>query len=707
MEYKALILDVVYANKYKGMDIDGFKQYFHIESSKDFTQLMKDMNQLVEAYLVIADHKHRYFTLDQLGYFVGTLRKNPKGFGFVENEEISVYASRKEITKYLDCDEVLAKMVHNEDGSVECEIVKVIQHKKHTIIGVIKKKRDRTCFLPDTNMPHQKIRVNNIKAFKFVNDTKVQLYIEKYGKTLVCSIVRVLGYKYDPGIDILSSLLEHDIHLEFCEQVEVEVSQIKEQITSEDKRNREDFSKLITITIDGADSKDLDDAISIEKRKQGYRLGVHIADVSHYVKEKSALDKEAFERGVSVYVVDRVVPMLPKALSNGICSLNEAEERLTLSCIMDFDNDGNVVDYRIVPSFIKTKKRMTYTDVNDIFKRHSKKMKKYEMIVPMLFDGLELSKKLRKKKYLAGEIDFNKKEGIILVNEKGKVEDIVLRKRGEAERMIEDFMIATNVCVATHMKNMGLPSMYRVHEAPTLKRMREFANLAQSMGYTLKGDIENIHPKQLQSLLESAKYDEAYDVLSTYMLRAMQKARYDQNCMGHFGLALKEYTHFTSPIRRYPDLIVHRMLRKYCFHVESDIKVMQEDEVFIEAAALQSSQRERNAIEAERDIEQLKKCEYMERFIGKQFTGIISSITKFGMFVELENTIEGLVHITSLKDDFYTYIDHARMLVGEHRANVYKVGQKVEVKVVDASRFKRQIDFEIVSERKYKKIYEK
>lgn len=696
MKYSGLIFDVMSSNKYKGYDVEAWKHYFKIENSRDFTQLMKDLNQLEDEYLIIRDHKNRYFTLEQRNCFTGILKVNPKGFGFVENEEMSIYANRGELKKALDGDRVMARIITNRDGSVECEIMKVITHTMKTVVGVIKKREKRTWFLPDNEMQDRKFKITNLKSFKLVNDTKVQLYIEKYGNPLECSILRVLGHKYDPGVDILSILLEHDIEPQFPKQVMKEVNLMKEEIGEQEKQGRYDLTNQMIITIDGDDSKDLDDAVSVEKIDGGYRLGVHIADVSHYVKAGSAIDREAYERGTSVYVVDRVVPMLPHALSNGICSLNPKVERLTLSCIMDINEKGDIFNYKIVPSVIRSFERMTYKNVNRMLAHDPKMCRRYEPILPMVGMMEELSLIIRKKRQDGGNIDFDTKESKILVDGKGKVKDIVLRERGESERIIEDFMICANECVAAHVKYLELPSIYRVHETPDAKKMREFALIASTLGFRFKGDVKNVYPKQLQQMLENAKEDPSYSVLSTYMLRSMKKARYDVNCLGHFGLGLKEYTHFTSPIRRYPDLIVHRMLRKYFFQQVEDPIIYDNDICWIDEVANHSSQKERNAIEAEREVDDLKKCEYMERYVGAKYNGIVSSVTKFGIFVELDNTVEGLVHVSAMQEDHYYFDERSKMLIGERSGNTYRMGQKVRIKVVGASKLKRQIDFEIV-----------
>ena len=696
MQYSTMILDIIASQKYKGYDVEGFKTYFQIQGSKEFTQLMKDLNVLEEEHILMRDSNNRYFTLAQLDCFTGILRANPKGFGFVENDEMSVYANRGEIRKVLDGDEVLAKLIKNKDGSVECEILKVINHSKQTIIGVIKKREKRTWFLPDTDMPNRRFKITNLKDFKLVNDTKVQLYIEKYGNTLECSILQIIGHKYDPGVDILSILLEHDIEPTFPSQVMREVNRISESISKEEKEGRLDLTHEQIITIDGDDSKDLDDAIHVTRIEGGYRLGVHIADVSHYVQANSAIDEEAYKRGTSVYVVDRVVPMLPHALSNGICSLNPHVERLTLSCIMDIDAKGNVFNYQIAPSIIRSTERMTYNHVNKMLAKDKKLCQKYAHIVDMVNLMEELSHIIRRKRKESGNIDFNTRESKILVDGKGRVKDIVLRERGESEQIIEDFMISANECVAAHVKYMDLPSIYRVHETPEPKKMREFSNVATSLGFKFKGDVNHVYPKQLQKMLLDAKEDPSFPVLSTYMLRSMRKARYDVNCLGHFGLALSEYTHFTSPIRRYPDLIVHRMMRKYFFETVDDVNVIHKDIEWIEEAAIHTSKQERNAVDAERDVEDMKKCEYMEKYIGAKYNGIVSSVTKFGLFVELENTVEGLVHITNMKDDYYHYDENSKALIGEVSKKTYRMGQAVRVRVIDASKFKKQIDFEII-----------
>ena len=702
MKMREELLALIEKSDYKGMNVEQLSHTLHKEEHALFVEMMKELNALEAEHILARDKRERYFFSKQLGYVVGKLRVNPKGFGFVEYDEGSFYVAPDKLRFALDQDEVYARSWTNNDGSREGEIVEVIKHNINNVVGVVKMREGRKYFLPDADIYNRPFKITNYDDFHLVHDSKVLVHIDSYGSTLKCHIEKEIGYKYDPGIDILSILLEKDITPEFPREVMEEVMRIPEALQPKEYANRKDLRKLLTITIDGEDARDLDDAISIEKTEQGYRLYVHIADVSHYVTAGSALDKEAYARGTSVYVVDRVVPMLPHALSNGICSLNPKVDRCTLTCMMEINRNGTVIDYQIYPSVINSDERMTYTAVNAILEGDEQVQKQYPHLLKMCLDMKVLSGIIRKRREKLGAIDFDTNEAKILVNEKGKPVDIVLRERKEAERIIEDFMIAANETVAAHVRWLEIPSMFRIHEQPEPKRIREFARIAKTLGYTFTGGIQNVYPAQLQAMLKEAKGEDNYSVLSTFMLRSMQKARYDRRCIGHFGLALKNYLHFTSPIRRYPDLVVHRMLRKYFFEGLQDSEKMARDEQWIEDAAYQASERERNAIDAERAVEDMKKAEYMEGRIGRQYDGVISGITRFGLFVELANTVEGLVHISTIDDDYYHYDDETKCLIGEHSANVYRMGQRVRVVCVAANRFKREIDFELVVKKKKK-----
>ena len=696
MDYRQMLIDVMMSSKYKGKTLDELKILMNVDTAKEFTEFMKAFNELEDEVVIIADKKDRYFLAEKLGYFKGILHVNPRGFGFVENEEVRCYVSEDEMNYAVDKDEVVAQSWVNYDGSSECRIVRIIKHNLSKLVGTVKIKDGRKYFLPDSETIDARIKITNYNDFKLINDMKVLVQITKFGKALEAKIIEVIGYKYDPGVDILSVLLEHDIDPEFNEDVKEELRKVPEKVTRKDLEGREDLRDELIITIDGDDARDLDDAVSVKKIEHGYRLGVHIADVSYYVKAGSAIDQEAYARGTSVYVTDRVVPMLPHLLSNGICSLNPRVDRCTISCVMDINEKGEVFNYRIFPSVIKTTERMTYNNVNGMINGDEELCQKYAHILDMVKEMLALSKIVRERRHRLGSIDFDTREGKVIVDEKGKPIDVVVRERGEAERIIEDFMICANECVATHVKWQELPSIYRVHDVPDAKKMCEFVHIAQLLGVKFKGNVVNVRPKQCQQILEEAKKRPEYSVLSTSLLRCMAKAKYDPNCLGHFGLALSEYTHFTSPIRRYPDLIVHRMLRKYCFGPMPSAKVMQKDEKWIEKAAIQCSERERIAVDAEREVDDMKKAEYMENHIGEIYEGVISSVLKFGIFVELPNTVEGLVHVTNMNDDHYVFDEVTKSLVGERTRNRYTMGQKVKVKVTGASRFKRQVDFEVV-----------
>ncbi|MEG0094661.1 MAG: ribonuclease R [Erysipelotrichaceae bacterium] len=682
--------------KTKGLDIKTIQLLLKKETKEDFVLVMELLHALVKEHVVVHDPRGRYLLSEHAGFIRGTLRINAKGFGFVENETQSFYVSSQNIHGGLQNDIVFARTWKNFDETSECEVVEVIERNLVNVVGTIRIREGKSIFLSDAFMNDRRFKITNINDFRLVDDTKVMVHIDEYSNVLKASIIKVLGHKYDPGIDILSILLEHHIEPEFPTNVIDEINKIPDHVLDSDKVGRINLCDKTIITIDGEDSRDLDDAISVECIEGGYRLGVHIADVSYYVKEGMEVNSEAYDRGTSVYVVDRVVPMLPHSLSNGICSLNPQVERLTISCEMDIDKRGNTMRYAIYPSYIKTTERMTYTDVNAILAKDQKTCEKYPHLIEMCEQMVCLSDIIRKRRIQLGAIDFDSKEAKILVNAKGKVTDIVLRERGRSELIIEDFMIAANECVASHVKKAKLPSIYRVHEEPDAKKIREFAKTALIMGHPFNGNSGDIHPKQMQAFLNEALDTPEYPVLSTYMLRSMQKARYDAKCLGHFGLALEEYTHFTSPIRRYPDLIVHRMLRKYYFNQVSDENKIRNDEKWIEDAAVQCSKQERNAIEAERDVDDMKKAEYMEKYIGCEYDGVISSIMRFGMFVELDNTVEGLVHISNMTDDYYEYDEEGKSLIARSSKKRFVMGQKVKVKVLGASRFKKQVDFILV-----------
>lgn len=508
----------------------------------------------------------------------------------------------------------------------------------------------------------------------------------------------ILGHKNDPGIDILSVIHKHGLPGEFPADAMEQASSTPDTIDEKDLKDRRDLRDQVIVTIDGADAKDLDDAVTVTKLDDGsYKLGVHIADVSHYVTENSPIDKEALERGTSVYLVDRVIPMIPHRLSNGICSLNPKVDRLTLSCEMTINSQGQVTEHEIFQSVIKTTERMTYSDVNKILVDDDEELKqKYEPLVPMFKDMERLAQILRDKRMDRGAVDFDFKEAKVLVDDEGAVKDVVIRERSVAEKLIEEFMLVANETVAEHFHWMNVPFIYRIHEEPNAEKLQKFLEFVTTFGYVVKGTAGNIHPRALQSILDAVRDRPEETVISTVMLRSMKQAKYDPQSLGHFGLSTEFYTHFTSPIRRYPDLIVHRLIRTYLINGKVDEATQEKWAERLPDIAEHTSSMERRAVDAERETDDLKKAEYMLDKIGEEFDGMISSVTNFGMFVELPNTIEGLVHVSFMTDDYYRFDEQHFAMIGERTGNVFRIGDEITVKVVDVNKDERNIDFEIV-----------
>ncbi len=508
---------------------------------------------------------------------------------------------------------------------------------------------------------------------------------------------QVIGSVDDPGIDILQIVYAHDIPSEFPEDVLQEADAIPDHVTEAEMAGREDITDQDLVTIDGESSKDLDDAVTVWKLDNGnYHLGVHIADVSHYVKEGSLLDQEAYKRGTSVYLTDRVIPMLPRRLSNGICSLNEGVLRLCMSCEMEIDQEGNVVKHRIHPSVMKSTARMTYTNVNKILEAHDEATRnEYDRLVPMFENMADLHKILYKHRKRRGAIDFDDHEAEIIVDESGHAIDIQLRVRGLAERMIESFMLAANETVAEHYNKAKAPFIYRVHETPDGERVKNFFEFLTAFGINVKGDPDHLRPKMLQNVLKSVAGKPEEAVVSVMMLRSLKQAKYTDQSLGHFGLGAEYYTHFTSPIRRYPDTMVHRLIHYYEDHgINAESKARYAD--LLEEIGVHSSEMERRAIDAERDTDSMKKAEYMADHLGEEFEATVSSVMKFGMFIELPNTVEGLIHISRMQDDYYEYVEKYLALVGRKTHRTYRIGQAVKVKVVNVDKEQSQIDFDLV-----------
>jgi len=674
---------------------DEWVRRLRLFSQKEITELSQTLYQLEEDGVITLTHKDKFILTAEAGWIKGMLSINPKGFGFVDLEEGSVYIHANSMKDAMHHDTVLVKPKVYKDGTSEGEVVKVLERSVTQLVGTWAKTSDGLGLSVNDARIRQKIVMDPEDSLHLTEGQQILAEIVKYGDPLQVKLKKVLGNANDPGMDVLTVLYEYGIEPNFPDEVMAQVETLDMVVTEKAKIGRKDYTDRMVVTIDGEDAKDLDDAISLTREGNNYRLQVHIADVSHYVQAYTPIDIEAENRTTSVYVVDRVVPMLPHALSNGVCSLNPHVERLTLTCDMLVTPDGNVDTYEIVPSYIKSYARMTYTDVNRILNQEPEALGKYKDSKDLFILMSEVAQVIRQRRVRNGAIDFETAEAKIVVDENGKIKEIKKRERQEAEMIIEDFMIQANEVVARHMKWLDIPSLYRIHQTPEKRKMQEFAKIALIMGERLKGDLANVQPLTLQKLLTRSIEKPEYQVLSSLLLRSMQKAKYDPQCLGHFGLALKEYLHFTSPIRRYPDLIVHRMLHKYVFNVpdESQRPI---DTDLVETYARETSLGERNAVEAERDVEDMKKAEYMEEHIGETFNGVISSVLKFGIFVQLDNTIEGLVHITNLTDDYYEYDPRSLSLRGSRHHKIYSLGQKVRIKVKDASKEKKTIDFVLI-----------
>ena len=684
----------------KALSIDELDSALNLNTIEETKEFSDALRELEDSYEIYRSNKNRYMLLENSNLRKGILRMNKKGFGFVEvsGEEEDIFVAPDNINKALNNDTVIVEILNKNSGEKrEGRIVKTLERDLSTIVGEIYFKKDKGYIIPDDKKLDIQLEIDRDKSHGAVDGHKVVVKILRNitKNRYKGEVVRIIGHKNDPGVDILSIVCKYEINDTFPEEVIEELDSIPEEVREEDKKGRKDLTDVTIFTIDGDDTKDIDDAISIEKLKNGnYKLGVHIADVSYYVKEGSPLDKEAMDRGTSVYLVDRVIPMLPHKLSNGICSLNPGVERLAISCVMEIDNNGKTVDYEIFPSIIKSRLQMTYKKVNQVIEKNEIP-EGYEPFVNDLKLMDELSQIIRKAKINRGYIDFDVDEAKIIVDENCHPTDIVLRNRGRGENLIEDFMIQANECVATHIFYMDLPFIYRVHEYPKEEKIRDFISFVQSLGYTVKFNAKDISPKAIQNLINQLKDKKEFKVLSSLLLRNMQKAIYLPQNLGHYGLASKCYTHFTSPIRRYPDTTVHRLLRTYLFNDDMSnqtINKWQEKLVYI---AENSSFKERESVECEREVEDMKMAEYMEDHIGEEYKGIISGVTNFGMFIQLDNLVEGLIHVNDMKD-YFSFDEVTQSLIGERTKEKFTLGDEVLIKVKAASKEAKTIDFELV-----------
>lgn len=668
-----------------------------LELKKDeFTMLIKTLNQMEEQLKIYRTKKDNYMLFTNSHLKIGKLQVNKRGFGFVDvGTEEDIFIPADSLNKAIHNDQVVVEITTKTGEKPEGRIVKIVSRNLNNMVGEFYYKQGK----PFVELDDKKIKIQIIidpkKTLGAMNGHKVLVKITNKLKdnTYKGEILKILGHKNDPGVDILSITAKYDINDTFEDDVMKQADELPFNVLEKEMVDRKDLRDEEIFTIDGDDTKDIDDAISIKKLQNGnYELGVHIADVSHYVTEDSPLDKEAYTRGTSVYLADRVIPMLPHKLSNGICSLNPEEDRLAQSCVMEINEQGEVVKYDIFQSIIRSRKQMTYNNVNKILEENIIP-EGYEPYVDSLHMMADLAKILRKYKENRGYIDFEINESKIIVDEKGKAIDVKLRERGTGEKLIEDFMIAANETVAQHIFYMELPFVYRVHGEPSEEKIDNFKKFVSILGHKIIGDRKDMTPKGMQHMLEQLKNTEEYSILASMLLRSMQKAVYDKENIGHYGLASKCYTHFTSPIRRYPDLIVHRLLRKYLYENKIDEQTINTYDYKLKDITEHSSERERAAVDCEREVDDMKKAEYMQDHIGEEFDGIISSVTPFGMFIELPNLIEGLVRLDDMTDDYYVYNEDTFSLVGKNNKRGYRLGDKIKVIVKAANKEAKTIDF--------------
>lgn len=679
-----------------------------------FKKLVKTIAKLEQKQCIVLTKNGKFRTPHMLDEFVtGIYRANDKGFGFVSIEGVDedVYIPKGKQGTAMSGDTVRVVLTKEADKwagkGAEGVISQIEQRAIRNIVGEFirypqglaessgyigyiipkdKKISEFTCFILPNSLQVVEGTICSVEITEYPN--------EESNKSLIGVIKQEIGYKDAPGVDILTVLHKHGVPIDFSKEALEQSESYSLNIAIPD--DRIDLRNECIVTIDGEDAKDLDDAISLNILDNGlFELGVHIADVSHYVQENTPLDKDAYERATSVYLTDRVVPMLPQRLSNGICSLHPHEDRLTMSCVMEIDSNGDVQNYRIFNSVIRSAKRMTYTRVNQVLLEGDRQAREeYLDFIPLLERMRELHYTLYHKRRRRGAIDFESIESKIIVDENGKPLDIELRERGVAERMIESFMLCANETIAHHFVQNKVHGIYRVHERPAEDKMQKFMEFVTNFGIMMKGTSEHVTSKALQKVLTHVE-DKPYEpVVSAVLLRSMKQARYDVEPLGHYGLATDDYTHFTSPIRRYPDLIVHRLLKRMI----QQPRQVSEDAIFskLEDIAQQSSLMERRAVDCEREVDTLKKAEFMLDKIGETFEGLVSSVTRFGVFVSLPNTVEGLVHVSKMIDDHYEFIENHLMLIGKRTGKSYQIGQRVKIVVSKVDMETRDIDFEFV-----------
>lgn len=663
------------------------------------------LDELEEDGYITKTKKGKITTYKKLGYFVGKFIAHQKGFGFVESEDDfkrDLFIPKDEVNTAMHNDIVVAEIIKEETDEKRAEgtIIKILQREVTKVVGVFEESKSFGFVVPDEKKFNKDVYIPKRYFSGAKSGDKVVCKITVYpmeGRKPEGKIIEILGKKGTKEAEILSIIKAHELPEKFPQKVIKEAEDVAVEIPKEEIERRLDIRHLNIFTIDGEDAKDLDDAISIEILENGnYNLGVHIADVTHYVKEKSKLDKEALKRATSVYLVDTVIPMLPKVLSNVMCSLNPNEDKLTLSVFMEIDKNGKVVKYDIKETIINSKARMTYTEVSDILEKGDEDLKKkYENILDDFYNAQDLAKILSKRRTQRGSIDFDFPEAKIILNEDGTVNDIKHYERRISNRIIEEFMLVTNETVAEHYFWLNIPFVYRIHEVPSKEKMEELSKFVSTFGYTIKGDLDDVHPKALQKIVEDIKGKKEEDAISTIMLRSLRQARYSPECSGHFGLAAKYYSHFTSPIRRYPDLQIHRIIKEQLNNKINQKRIEQLTNI-VDYSSTISSEKERKAELVERDVKDYYKALFMSDKIGQEFEGVVSSVTSFGMFIELDNTVEGLVRLANISDDYYIFDESTYTIIGEATKKTYKIGDTVNIRVAKVNADLKEIDFELI-----------
>ena len=699
------LLSLMKEESYKPLTVQEIQEVLGFEQAAEFKELVKMLVDLEQKGQIIRSKSNRYGVPEGMNLLRGKFIGHAKGFGFVapETEGMDdVFIPPHEVNGAMNGDTVLVRVVNaTSGGRREGAITRVVERKTTKVVGMYQNNKGFGFVVPDDKKLPMDVFIGKGDSLDAVDGHKVVVEITDWpidGKSATGMVTQILGHRNDPGVDILSIIHKHGIEVDFPQAVLDQANKIPDEVQEKDLFKRRDLREELAITIDGADAKDLDDAISVVKNDNGsYTLSVHISDVSYYVTENSPMGDDAYDRGTSVYLTDRVIPMLPHKLSNGICSLNPGVDRLTLSCTMTIDRNGKVVDHEIFESVIRSKERMTYNEVYKIIEEKDEELStRYAHVVPMINHMADLAAILKQKREDRGAIDFNFKESKILVDEKGWPTDVVIMERTVSERLIEEFMLAANETIAEHFHWLKVPFIYRIHEDPKAEKLQRFFEFLTNFGVVVKGTGNKVHPKALQEIVESIEGLPEETVISTMLLRSMQQAKYFDESLGHFGLSTEFYTHFTAPIRRYPDLIVHRLIRTYLIEKDVSAQTLAHWSAILSDIAEHTSERERRAVEAERDTESLKKSQFMLDKIGEEFEGVISSVTNFGLFVELENTIEGLVHVSHMTDDYYRFDDRQMMMIGERSGKQFRLGDEVTVKVIAVKPEESAIDFEIV-----------